>query len=296
MRLYTLIGGLLGVTTGYALTIWMSINWPIVIGGKPFASVAPYTIIGFELTILFGGLATLLGLLIVGKLPYGSFGKSDKGYSPRFSGRGVRPGGRRARSATWPRSTRCCAPTTRWRSALSRRSSRARWIFAVGALSLTALPGCWEQWSESWFPQMKWQKAVQAFERVEFKGRLEGFVPPEGAVPGRAARADVRPHGRRGARRPQQPADKNDLSSLENGRRSYTTYCQPCHGAGGMGDGPVSSAYPGRPGPFAGVFPLVGLTTGRSDGYIYNLIRVGTAGCRRMPTTSASRRAIAGTS
>jgi hypothetical protein len=47
--------------------------------------VAPYTIIGFELTILFGGLATLLGLLVVGRLPYGSFGKTDKGYSPRFS-------------------------------------------------------------------------------------------------------------------------------------------------------------------------------------------------------------------
>jgi hypothetical protein len=85
VRIYTLIGGLLGVTTGYAVTIWMSLDWPIVIGGKPFASVAPYTIIGFELTILFGGLATLLGLLLVGKLPYGSFGKSDKGYSPRFS-------------------------------------------------------------------------------------------------------------------------------------------------------------------------------------------------------------------
>jgi Alternative complex III, ActD subunit len=85
VRWWTLIGGLLGVTTGYGVTIWMSLNWPIVIGGKPFASVAPYTVIGFELTILFGGLATLLGLLVVGRLPYGSFGKHDTGYSPRFS-------------------------------------------------------------------------------------------------------------------------------------------------------------------------------------------------------------------
>jgi hypothetical protein len=85
VRWWTLIGGLLGVTTGYAVTIWMSLNWPIVIGGKPFASVAPYTVIGFELTILFGGLATLLGLLVVGRLPYGSFGKHDTGYGLRFS-------------------------------------------------------------------------------------------------------------------------------------------------------------------------------------------------------------------
>ena len=85
VRIYTLVGGLLGVTTGYALAIWMSVDWPIVVGGKPFASVAPYTVIGFELTILFGALATLLGLLLVGRLPYGSFGKSDKGYDARFS-------------------------------------------------------------------------------------------------------------------------------------------------------------------------------------------------------------------
>ncbi len=85
VRIYTLIGGLIGVVTGFALTIWMSYDWPIVIGGKPFASIPTYTIIAFELTILFGGLATLLGLLIVGKLPYGQFGKHDKAYDARFS-------------------------------------------------------------------------------------------------------------------------------------------------------------------------------------------------------------------
>jgi hypothetical protein len=85
VRLWTLIGGLLGVTTGYALTIWMANDWQIMIGGKPFSSIPVYTVIAFELTILFGGLATLLGLLAVGRLPYGSFGKHDKAYSARFS-------------------------------------------------------------------------------------------------------------------------------------------------------------------------------------------------------------------
>jgi hypothetical protein len=85
VRIWTLVGGLLGVVTGYAVTIWMSYDWPVIIGGKPFASIPTYTIIGFELTILFGGLATLLGLLVVGRLPYGGFGKHDKAYSPRFS-------------------------------------------------------------------------------------------------------------------------------------------------------------------------------------------------------------------
>lgn len=82
VRIFTLVGGLTGVITGYALTIWMSLDWPIVIGGKPFASIPPYTVIAFELTILFGGIFTLLGLLAVGKLPRL---KLDPGYSARFS-------------------------------------------------------------------------------------------------------------------------------------------------------------------------------------------------------------------
>jgi molybdopterin-containing oxidoreductase family membrane subunit len=83
VRIFTLVGGLLGVVTGYTMTIWMSLDWPIVIGGKPYASIPPYTVIAFELTILFGGIFTLLGLLAVARLP--SI-KLDPAYSARFSG------------------------------------------------------------------------------------------------------------------------------------------------------------------------------------------------------------------
>jgi hypothetical protein len=82
VRWFTLIGGLTGVVTGYAMTIWMANNWKIMLGGKPFASIPPYTIIAFELTILFGGLMTLLGLLVFGRLPRT---KIDAAYSARFS-------------------------------------------------------------------------------------------------------------------------------------------------------------------------------------------------------------------
>ena len=82
VRLMTLIGGLTGVVTGYSMTIWMANNWQIMIGGKPFTSIPPYTIIAFELTILFGGILTVLGLFIFGGLP--KF-KIDPAYSSRFS-------------------------------------------------------------------------------------------------------------------------------------------------------------------------------------------------------------------
>ncbi len=62
VRFWTLFGGLTGCAAGFAMTIWMSRDYPTVVGGKPLASVLPYVVIGFELTILFGALATLAGL------------------------------------------------------------------------------------------------------------------------------------------------------------------------------------------------------------------------------------------
>jgi mono/diheme cytochrome c family protein len=81
------------------------------------------------------------------------------------------------------------------------------------------------------------------------------------------------------------PRDPADLRSLQNGEKQYTIFCLACHGATGMGDGPVSATNP-KPGPFGGVFPLVGLTTSRSDGYLYNVIRLGSGGTPgfRMPS------------
>ena len=63
MRAFTLIGGIAGCAVGAWLTLWMSYDWPVVVGGKPVGSIPPYVIIMFEMTILFGALSTILGIL-----------------------------------------------------------------------------------------------------------------------------------------------------------------------------------------------------------------------------------------
>lgn len=65
VRLFTLVGGLTGCAAGFAMTIWMSLDWPTMVGGKPFDAVPPYTVLAFELTILFGALFTVAGMLIL---------------------------------------------------------------------------------------------------------------------------------------------------------------------------------------------------------------------------------------
>jgi len=69
VRIFTLVGGLTGAATGFALGTWTSLDWPLITGGKPIISLPPFVIIAFELTILFGALSTVLGLLISARLP-----------------------------------------------------------------------------------------------------------------------------------------------------------------------------------------------------------------------------------
>jgi mono/diheme cytochrome c family protein len=161
---------------------------------------------------------------------------------------------------------------------LSRRSAHR--LCALVLLLTTGSFGCWEQWSEDWWPQMKWQKAVQAYERVQFRDQVAPFTPPEGAV-SVDAEAPLLPQFDPGVDALVNPLAPGDFKSIARGQQSYQTYCVTCHGPAGMGDGPVSMASPAElKGPFAGVFPLV-TAMGRSDGYIYNLIR---GGGQRMPS------------
>ena len=82
VRLFTLIGGLTGTCTGFFLTVWSSLVWGLVTGGKAPVSFPPFVIIAFELTILLGGLSTVLAILILGRLP--KLHPSPM-YDPRFT-------------------------------------------------------------------------------------------------------------------------------------------------------------------------------------------------------------------
>lgn len=82
VRLFTLVGGLTGAATGFAIAIWTSLDWPLITGGKPIISLPAFVVIAFEMTILFGALATVLGLIINARL--GPPGR-DLAYDPSFS-------------------------------------------------------------------------------------------------------------------------------------------------------------------------------------------------------------------
>jgi len=82
VRIFTLAFGLAGVTFGYWIAIWISDYWPLVVGGKPVASWVPYTILGFEVMVLIGGLATVFAMFALNRIPRLTM---TVGYDPRFS-------------------------------------------------------------------------------------------------------------------------------------------------------------------------------------------------------------------
>src|SRR5215212_5861589 len=69
VRVFTLIFGLAGVTFGYWIPVLISDYWPLVVGGKAIASWVPCTILGFEVMVLVGGLATVFAMFALSHIP-----------------------------------------------------------------------------------------------------------------------------------------------------------------------------------------------------------------------------------
>ena len=59
----SLVMGGLGCLTGYSFTSWSASHWVLPVSGKPIVAIPPFTIIGYELTILFAATFTLLGVI-----------------------------------------------------------------------------------------------------------------------------------------------------------------------------------------------------------------------------------------
>lgn len=82
VRVFTLVGGLTGTAAGFGFTSWTSVDWPLVVGGKPIVSIPAFVPIAFEMTVLFGALSTVIGLFILSRLP--NF-KPAVVYDPEFT-------------------------------------------------------------------------------------------------------------------------------------------------------------------------------------------------------------------
>jgi hypothetical protein len=72
VRYYSLVGAITGTVAGFALATWTGRQMhpmAMLVSGKPVDAWPTYFVIGFELTVLFGALATMTGFLLHSRLP-----------------------------------------------------------------------------------------------------------------------------------------------------------------------------------------------------------------------------------
>lgn len=73
LPIVTFLAGLTGGLLAMLLQLWVfNIDWPIIVGGKPFNAVPAFVPIAFELTVLVGGLVTVAAFLFRSRLGPGA--------------------------------------------------------------------------------------------------------------------------------------------------------------------------------------------------------------------------------
>ncbi len=62
----TLVFGALGIFFGYGFPTWTALDWVLPVSQKPIVGIPAFTIIGFELMVLLGGVSTAVAIFLLG--------------------------------------------------------------------------------------------------------------------------------------------------------------------------------------------------------------------------------------
>lgn len=95
VRVYSFFGAIAGILTAFWLTIFTSQRFGItdvvgqapglVVGGHAPISILPYCVIAFELAVLFGSIGSLIGFLLLSRMPNAIRVLDPKDYGNQFA-------------------------------------------------------------------------------------------------------------------------------------------------------------------------------------------------------------------
>ena len=252
--------GASGLVFAILLQFWTSaVAWPINVGGRPWNSLPAFVPVMFELMVLSAGVGTVLVFFVARRLRPGKsvvafdLSTTNDRFILVLDGEGpsdIRDVRRLLESfhATAVDERQVAAA-----SALERRPHATRRLnVGLGVALLATLGGYWSLGVDPLRPNVEFMPSnmVHAVSAQTFAASsvLPGGrtlqVPPPGSIargmlplhyaatPEDAARAGAELSS---------PFQPDDPAAVARGASVYATFCQVCHGAGGLGDGPVTT-------------------------------------------------------
>lgn len=256
--------GLLGAVLAVGFMTWVTlIDYPLVIGGKPFWSWPAFVPVAFEVTVLLASVLSVVSMIVLYfKFPNAShplhgteymkhvsadhFGLYIKATDPKFDQKAIRQffhklGAKDISALSYDVEARLQRPKLFEPKFLGILALAALLVSGVTYFSLNKLlymaPFNWMMDQ----PKLKAQKPSALF------ADGIGMRPP---VEGTVARGFM-PYPYKG--RPEDAGKllRNPLlptrQVLERGRTMYLTFCSPCHGNFGRGDGRLQGQFPNPP-------------------------------------------------
>ncbi|QQS34588.1 MAG: DUF3341 domain-containing protein [Ignavibacteriales bacterium] len=284
----TLTFGLSGTALALLLMWWtMSVEYPMVIGGKPFFSLPAFIPVTFEVTVLLATLSTVIGMLtFFFKFPDNNNPLHDTDYmkrvsmdaygvvifsdDPKFSESSVRSLftelGSKEINDVYEKEKESYA------------LFEPRFIMFLVAVAVVVSGGTYVTLNKALyldpFDWMMEQDKLIPQEKSEFFSDGRGMRTP---VKGTVARGYI-PYPYTGETNPVEVLSNPFLPTKENlelGKRKFLTYCSPCHGNFADGDSRLRGQFPNP--------PTLHSQRARdfSDGMIYHII---TNGQNTMPS------------
>lgn len=262
---FSFLFGFIGTCTALLMIGWMSgIDYPSIVGGKPFFALPPSIPIAFELTVLLSGLTTVgVMLFLFNKLPWTNNPLMDTEYMKRVSSDkyGViilasDPKFNKEEAINFLKSAGAYDVSVIDKFERREDNTRAP-IFEkkfMGMLAMTAivvalgtyfilnyvvyLPPFDFMWAQ--------EKVTPQQPSTFFADGFSERIPPEGTV-----MRGVLPYEYKGLPDSVVKFLANPLpfsaDVLEKGKDRYNTFCSPCHGYYGEGDSRLRGQFPNPP-------------------------------------------------
>lgn len=259
---FVLVAGLTGLASAILLQWWTnSYDYPWLISGKPIWSIPANVPIMFEMTVLFAGLTTLIGMLVLNNLPLPShpldfvkrFARSTddrfflliEAADPKFDEEATK----KLLEGTNPAAVEAVQEDNKTPNRLPTGIIYAIVILGVASAVPFALAAK-ARYSKSASPRihavgdMDWQPKYKAQREntVFADGRATRLPDPNTVAVGELREDRHFYEGKVGGgfARTFPPQVRLDDLTMQRGQERYGIYCAPCHGLGGEGNGMVA--------------------------------------------------------